>query len=294
MTKRKKDLSQIILIYTGVAFIGFITAEISTGQPIIRAGIANLAMTVSIFIVSIWKKNSSAYDAYWSIIPSFLTIWLFFEPNTQPWGIWHWASMLMVNLWSWRLSYNWAKGWSGWAHEDWRYIELKAKHGSLYPIINFFGIHLFPTIIVFLSSLSLFFIAETSNFSATLMMIGLSIGLLGILIESVADAQLHKFRNRPDRMEETGRELLDTGLWRIIRYPNYLGEIMFWWGVAALGLGAGGHWWLIIGAISMVGLFGFVSIPMKNKHMQQRYPEFDDYRSRTRAFLPWKNPLSKV
>tara|TARA_A100001037_G_C15136911_1_gene631661 strand:+ start:1668 stop:2546 length:879 start_codon:yes stop_codon:yes gene_type:complete len=286
----KKDLFEVGLIYLAVAVLGYVAMEVVEGHSIFRAAVANTIMTFVIFCVSLWKENSSAYDAYWSVIPSFLTIWLIIEPNATSWGLWQWATMLLVNCWSWRLTYNWATGWSGWEHEDWRYIQLRHQTGRLYPLVNLTGIHFFPTALVFLACLSLFQIASSSVFTKPLMVIGLSIGFAGVIIEAISDAQLRKFRTTVDEgISGHTRTVLRTGIWKYIRYPNYLGELMFWWGLAILGLGAEGKWWLMIGALGMIALFVFVSIPMKNQRMEKRYAAYKDYRSQTPAFLPTRN-----
>ena len=91
------------------------------------------------------------------------------------------------------------------------------------------GIHLFPTAIVFLSCIGLFEVAVSSSFTPWVMVLGMGIGCVGVAFEFVADNQLAAFRHRKDPHPE---DVLDTGLWGFIRYPNYLGEMLFWWGVA--------------------------------------------------------------
>jgi len=286
MNAHKRDLSQIIAVYLLLALLGGIIAEVMAGSFIFRAIVADLIMTVCIYCISLWKKNSSAYDAFWSVLPCLLTVWLWLKMGGKGWQIWQWATVIMVNVWSWRLTWNWARGWSGWGHQDWRYIDLKEQNQRLYPLINFFGIHLFPTVIVFVACLGLFDVASAQEFSAALMIVGLVIGTGGILLEFIADNQLAEFRRRsnPDR-----RDILDTGLWSVMRYPNYLGEMCFWWGLAICGLGAGGEWWIAVGALAMVALFVFVSIPMKDTHMRKVRPDLDTYHRRVPAFVPrWR------
>lgn len=276
-------LIEIGLIYGGLAILGAIVAELTPGTLILQAGVADLVMTIAIFTVSVWKTNSSAYDAYWSVIPSFLTVWLLVKADGLNWSIWAWLTFLLVNVWSWRLTWNWVRGWSGWNHEDWRYTDLRIKHGPRFQLINFSGIHLFPTVIVFVASLGLFDVAFATQFSSVLMLLGLLIGTVGVSLEFVADNQLAEFRRRPDPQTS---DLLDSGIWGVVRYPNYLGELMFWLGIAICGLGAGGAWWVAIGAVAMLGLFLFISIPMKDERMRERRVGFEDYQQRVPAFFP--------
>jgi steroid 5-alpha reductase family enzyme len=286
MNPKQTDLFQITVIYVALALVGAVTAEIATGALIFQAGLADFVMTIVIFAASLWKKNSSAYDAYWSVIPSLLTVWLLVKCDGLNWHGWQWATFMLVNVWSWRLTLSWARGWPGWHHEDWRYVDLRAQHGRRYPLINFLGIHLFPTIIVFIACLGLFDVAQGQNFSTLLMSLGLAVGVIGIGLEYVADNQLAAFRHRPNPHTA---DLLDSGIWSVVRYPNYLGEMLFWCGVALCGLGAGGAWWVATGAVAMILLFVFISIPMKDDRMRARRTDFESYRKRVPAFIPrWR------
>jgi steroid 5-alpha reductase family enzyme len=240
-------------------------------------------MTAMIFLCSLWKTNSSAYDAYWSVFPFLLTLWLWFELAGGAWQLWQWATWLMVAAWSWRLTINWARGWSGWHHEDWRYVDFRTQHGRLFQLTNLFGIHLFPTAIVFVACLALFAVAGATSINPWFMPAGLLLGSVGIGLEYLADNQLHAFRRRPDPQPA---DLLQSGLWGLIRYPNYLGEMLFWWGVGLCGVGAGGAWWVLCGALAMMMMFLYATIPMKDKHMLSRYPDFAAYYARVPALLP--------
>lgn len=284
MTPSRRALVEITIMYALIGLLGWLVAQQVDGDLVVRAGAADLAMTGLVFAFSIWKSNTSAYDAYWSVIPSYLTVWLFIVCDGTDWSVWAWAALAMVNLWSWRLTHNWARGWPGWGHEDWRYVDFRTSQGPvLFQLTNIFGLHLFPTVIVFAGCLGLFDVATSSDFTAWLMALGLCVGMLGIGLELIADNQLAAFRERPNPRRE---DILDSGLWGVIRYPNYLGEMLFWWGVALCGLGAGGAWWVTLGAAAMVVLFAGASIPMKDKRMSSRRPAFAAYKARVPALLP--------
>ena len=283
MSTKIKALLEILLLYVAAGVVGFLVAEAVTGSLITKALIADVAMTALVFACSIWKKNSSAYDAYWSVIPAFFTVWLYVKSNGHAWQLWHWLVMLMVNVWSWRLTFNWARGWVGWAHEDFRYVDLRSKTGVLYPLVNFFGIHLFPTAIVFLACLALFKVAEAGPVNGAWMSLGLLVGFFGIWLEWLADRQLAAHRVRKDPIPG---ELLQSGIWGVIRYPNYLGEMLFWWGVGLCGLGVGGGWLMVLGAVAMVAMFAGATIRMKDQHMAARYPDFVEHAKQVPAFIP--------
>ena len=284
MREKNRGLLEIGVIYLIAGVLGYSVAEMISSTLITKALVADLAMTVWIFVCSLAKRNSSAYDAYWSVIPSFFTVWLYVKTNGNGWQLWHWLVMLMVNVWAWRLTFNWARGWTGWTHEDFRYIELRSKSGAWYPLVNFSGIHLFPTAIVFLACLGLFEVAEGGAVNHLWMLPGLLIGTAGIGLEWLADRQLAAHKATPDRQPG---ELLTTGLWGVIRYPNYVGEMLFWWGIGLCGLGAGGNSVLMLaGAIAMVAMFAGATIRMKDQHMAARYPDFVEHAKKVPAFWP--------
>ena len=114
------------------------TVEAVNGRPLVRLG-GDLAMTLVIFAASIWKSNTSAYDAFWSVIPSYFSVWLWFEFDGANWSWMQWGTMVVLNLWSWRLTHNWARGWPGWHHEDWRYVDFRNQQGPIaFQFTNFF------------------------------------------------------------------------------------------------------------------------------------------------------------
>ncbi len=277
-----KDLIQIVLIYVIIAISGLVTWHyLSLEDEVMVFLIADIVMTVVCFIFSILKKNSSVYDAYWSVIPFyFVLLWIYVY--YQQLEYYHWLTFLVVSLWSWRLTLNWARSWSGFGHEDWRYINLAKQSGSFYPFVNFLGIHVFPTFMVFAGMWPLFFIFNNGIDSLPLFYIGIVCSLLGTILEYFADNQLARFRSKQKKVEE----LLDTGLWGRSRNPNYLGEILFWIGLFLVGLSYSAPLYTGAGVIVMISLFVFISIPMKEERMIERRPSFEDYKKRVPMLIP--------
>ena len=131
----------------------------------------------------------------------------------------------------------------------------------------------------------MFWVAVPDTEIAGLHLLGLATASLGVWLEFVADNQLVAFRRAPERKQQ---DILQTGLWGMVRYPNYLGEILFWVGLALCGFGAGAPLWTAAGATGMILMFFFASIPMKEKRMLQRRPHFSDVQKRIPMLLPWK------
>ena len=278
------DLMQVAIIYVVIAISGYATWHFTQSLGEVQAFlIADVVMTVVCFLFAIIKKNSSIYDPYWSLIPFFFVMmWGYLHPSAL--SIYHFIAFGVITLWSWRLTFNWIRTWPDFSHEDWRYTKLAADTGSMYPLVNFFGIHLFPTVLVFGGMWPLFSMFHNGMSSLGLFIFGAVVSFVGTLFEFFADNDLAKFKRRPNPKVS---EILDTGLWGRCRHPNYLGEMLFWIGLFFIGLSFGAPLYTGIGAVSMVLLFIFASIPMKEKRMMERRPDtFKNYKSRVPLLLP--------
>ena len=187
---------------------------------------------------------------------------------------------LVVLIWGIRLTTNWAYTFYSFEYEDWRYRMLREKTKKFYPLINLLGIHMFPTIVVYLCILPVTFTFEyvcTLNF---LTILGLIISVFAFSIQGIADVQMHKFRKTKTKT------LIRDGLWKYSRHPNYLGEILMWWGVGIAVVSVLPQmFYLLLGAIVNTLMFLFVSIPMAEKR-QARKEGYEQYKKETRMLLP--------
>lgn len=255
-----------------------------TQWPLLDAFIADLLMTLVIFLFSRIFGNSSFYDSAWSLVPAFFLgyWWVVQAEGADPVRM---ALMAVVlGFWSVRLTMNWILHWDGLAEEDWRYPMLRGKAPKLAFLIDFLLIHLFPTIQVFLGMLPIFAVHCLSNRSFWWMdIVAFAVGLLAVLLETVADLQLHRFIR-----ERKPGQLLDKGLWAYSRHPNYFGEFMFWVSLALFGLAAvpGQWWWQVPGAIAMLLMFVTASIPMMENKVSGR-PGHEELKRRVSMFVPW-------
>ncbi len=274
----------ISLIYILIIAAGAYLAEfLPEPQLFIKLLIIDILLTIIVFSQSAILRNASVYDLYWSVIPfAFLFYWI----NELDIVTFNYRMMIAISLlsvWSWRLSINWFRGWKGLTHEDWRYRDLRNKTGLFYPIVNFLGIHLFPTLLVFFAALPLKSIFISENPFSYVDAIGASVMGLGILVESIGDKQLHQFRNSDKKTQ-----IINFGIWRYTRHPNYLGEILFWWGLYILAIDAGVDPYFIFGPILISLLFIFISIPMMEKRLLNKHSEYKEYKRTTSMLLPLK------
>jgi len=274
----------IILVYTLLFFIGAILSiKLPIENPVYKLLAIDLILTVYIFIVGLVLKNDSVYDAYWSLIPFLM---LFYWMDTTDDLVFNARIIILISLvswWSWRLTYNWFRGWKGIKHEDWRYVDMRKNTGIMYPLVSFLGIQLFPTLMVFAGSLPMESIFYSHEPLAITDAIGGLLMIIAILLEVFADRQMHAFRIKP----ENKGKVIDTGLWNYSRHPNYLGEILLWWGIYILSIATHPPTYYISGAIIITLLFVFISIPLMEKRMANRIG-FIEYKKLTPVLIPWK------
>lgn len=247
---------------------------------------ADIAATVAIFVFSRLYKNSSFYDAYWSVIPPLIALYWTMAATAQGIDMTRaWLVVILVWLWGVRLTANWATFWPGLEHEDWRYAPIKTNAGKWNALADFSAIHLFPTVIVFAACLPIYAaVAMDARPLNALDYLAAAVTLIAILIELVSDIQLHRFLTH----RKPG-EIMKTGLWALSRHPNYFGEWLFWVGLALFGLAAvpSAWFWVVPGAVAMLVMFLVASIPMIDKRSVERRPEYQAHMARVSGFVPW-------
>lgn len=241
--------------------------------------LADTAATVVTFVFSLIFKNASVYDPYWSVQPPLILACfaLFAEPDPM-----RFLLLAAVFFWGIRLTANWAYTFKGLMHQDWRYTMLCEKTGVFYPVINFVGIHMVPTLIVYLCTLPAVFAfvydVRLNPLSAAFILLS----VLAAAFQGIADVQMHQFR------KSAVGGFIEIGLWKYSRHPNYLGEILMWWGIGlSVFFALPERPYLLAGALANTLLFIFVSIPMAEKR-QSRKEGFAEYKSHTRVLLPIK------
>ena len=264
----------IAAVYVLAILLGFLLYRVLPGTYWLRLLLADVGATAFVFLCSLLFGNASVYDPYWSVQPVVILLGFLFARGATPIGI---ALMLVVAIWGVRLTANWAYTFHGLAHQDWRYTMLREKTGAFYPVVNFLGIHLFPTLVVYAVTLPAVVAIRTRAAWSWLCLPGLLLSLSATVLQGVSDLQLHRFQKR------ASGGFIREGLWKHARHPNYLGEILMWWGVAFASIAAlGGVWQLTLGAILNTLMFLFISIPMADRH-QARKEGFDAYKAETHA-----------
>jgi len=278
---RLVGLSYLLALAAGCATLVLAPIE----DPLLRTLAADAVATIVIFGFSFAYDNSSFYDAYWSVVPIAIVLaWMAFaNAGTPPLRLA--AVALVVCVWGARLTWNWARGWTGIDHEDWRYVAFRELAPGFYWPISFLGIHFFPTLIVFAGLAALYpAVAHVGRPLGLLDLAGLAVGIAGIAFEWIADDQLRAFTTGPKRPGET----LRTGLWRYSRHPNYLGEILVWWSFFLFGWAADPEWARlgVLAPLAMSGMFLFVSIPLIERRARERRTDYQRVIDETSMLIP--------
>jgi steroid 5-alpha reductase family enzyme len=276
-----------IFIYVLAILSAVLMARLFSGfHPLVMIGAGDIAATILVFLFSALLNNSSAYDPYWSVKPIVIAVAYIFIFHIDSLNIRQWLVLLGTTLYALRLTSNFYRDWPGFSHEDWRYVNFRRKTGKAYWMVSFLAIHLFPTIMVYLGCLAFFpvFGPETRELNiwdavATIVLFG------SVLYAFIADEQLRTFRRKPDN----NRKTITTGLWRLSRHPNYLGEISAWWGLSIFAIAASCEsWWALCGPAAITLMFILASIPMIERRNFDRRQGYMEYRDSTPMLLPFK------
>ena len=295
--KRNYSKPTSILLITAIYLLAGIAAwllfvkltDIGTGA-LWALFAADVLATIVVWAFGLLYENVSVYDPYWSVFPPVVfLLWAFYTGN---WSLPVILLLIASWYWGWRLTRNWVITFKGIAHEDWRYTKYRSLHPALFHLINFFGLNMVPTLVVFaamlpglqlykpsLSASGLSAEGGLSSLSVAVLLLGCLICLASATIQLIADKQSHDFR------AANPGQVCDVGLWKRGRHPNYFGEIQFWWGIWIMYAAIYGFDWFILGPIAMTALFLGISIPLMEKRQLANKPAYADYRKQTRLLI---------
>ena len=272
----------ITLIYIIASAIGIATFYAYPSDDLyIKLLVADIISTLFVWLTGIMLKNSSVYDPYWSVAPIVIVPILTVYLNEFNMGTY--LLMFVIFFWGIRLTLNWAYTFRNLNIQDWRYTKLHDDNTKLWFITNLVGINLVPTIVVFLVMLPAFEFMQSFSEMNPFILLSSLVCVLAVILQLVADTQMHRFKKDPANI---GRHI-NVSVWKYVRHPNYLGEIMMWWGVYFMLLSVDASLWIYaIGPLCNTLLFLFISIPLMESRQLKKIPEYIEYKENTGMLLP--------
>jgi steroid 5-alpha reductase family enzyme len=251
-------------------------------EALAAAAIVIVASMTMLWVVSVGVRDASIVDIFWG--PGFVIVaWAVFLVADGT-GSRRLLLALLTTIWGLRLG-----GYLAWRNlgkgEDYRYQAFRKRYGPRYWLISLFQVFLLQGMFMWIVSLPL----QAGQIPATptglgwQTWVGCAVWAVGLFFEATGDFQLARFK-----ADSANRgKVMDRGLWRYTRHPNYFGNFLVWWGIFIVALEARGTWWTIIGPLVMSFLLLRVSgVAMLERTITKRREGYAEYIERTSAFFP--------
>lgn len=248
----------------------------------LNALLINLLFAFLGWLLSLRKNNVTHVDTMWSLFFVLDGLYFFsaFEPSSRSYLI-----MSLVLLWGMRLAIyltyrNWGKP------EDRRYLKIRQNNEPNFRYKSVYIIFGFQSILAWIVGSIIFMAIENNHPLTWLDVLGFLVTLFGIGYESIADYQLVRFKND---IKNHGK-LLQSGLWKLSRHPNYFGEILVWWGLFITTLSTGVHFNLIAPLLMTYLLLKFSGVTLLEANLIKKLNGYDDYQKKVNVIIPrfWK------
>ncbi len=240
---------------------------------------------VLLWLTSLPLRDASLVDRVWGLAFLVQAIWYAWTSPDVPLSVPGTALVFLVAVWGLRLSFhltrrNWGKG------EDYRYAAMRARHGTRFGLVSLGTVFLLQAVLAWVIGLPLFAGIRGTPIpgpaGAALTVAGVLVWLIGFGFEAFGDWQLSRHRADPARRGQ----VLDTGLWRYTRHPNYFGDAAVWWGLWLLAAAAGGWWTVFAPTLMSFFLVRVSGVTLLEKRLVEERPGYREYVARTSSFFP--------
>lgn len=241
------------------------------------------AFMVCVWLLSLALRNAGIADIFWGL--GFVLIaWVSFFRSEGFLG----RNLLIVCLltaWGLRLAVHIGLRNLG-KPEDKRYQAWRAQYGSRFWWVSLFTVFFLQGILLWVISL----VAQAGQFAPEPQgftvpdALGTGVWIVGFFFEAVGDRQLARFKSDPDNKGK----VMDRGLWKYTRHPNYFGEALMWWGIFLITLATPRGLWTIVSPLTITFLLLRVSgVTLLEKTIVDSRPGYREYQAATSAFIPW-------
>lgn len=245
------------------------------------SALAIAAALFALWLLSLRLRDSSIVDIFWGA--GFVIIAWVTRASATGAAARSALLLALVTLWGLRLAAHLAHRNLG-KGEDPRYVAMRARHGDKWPLRSLFIVFALQGALMWIISLPVQATLRSPLPEALgpLDALGALLALTGVFFEAVGDLQLARWKRDPDNRGK----VMDRGLWRYTRHPNYFGDFLVWWGLYALALASGNAWTVMGPALMSFLLLRVSGVTLLEKSMRKR-PGYDEYVRRTSAFFPW-------
>ena len=251
----------------------------SAMAPSLAALAAMLVLALIAWAIATLKHNAGLVDIFWSpFLLAGATVYAAAESALSSRAM---LALAIIAIWSLRLAaYLAARNWS--AEEDRRYRAIRERNSPGFVWKSLYLVFGLQALLGWLVSTPLAAAIGSSAPLGPLDTFGAALAVFGIAYETLADAQLARFKSKP----ANAGEVMDRGLWRYSRHPNYFGEFCVWWGLYVMALGTGAWWTVVSPALMSVLLLKVSGVVLLEKDIGMRRPAYRHYVARTNAFFP--------
>jgi len=268
-------------------------------HPILSVNLIYFVNVCLLFwIIALVQRSSWLIDPYWTLIPLLINGFYFAHPLASASNPRSTLTWLLLLAWSVRLTHNYLRReqWRLGFREDWRFAERRAESRHFWWFQLFYVYVAQQPMLVGLT-LPFFAIHWRHAPLGPFDVVFAALALAGLGIAHLADASLDRFmRANAERVArgEAKQPLLDAGIWRWSRHPNYFGEQLFWWAIAGYGVVLGVPW-VAVGTALNTAALAVVTVMTERRMLADptRTEAFLAYRERTPVWLPWPPSRSR-
>jgi len=268
--------------HTYAATSAYKTVGMDFGSVMLASAAAIAALMLATWLVSLVLRDASIVDIVWGL-GFVLVAWVSFAVADGS-GARRALVVTLTTLWGLRLA-----AYLAWRNignpEDYRYRAMRRRYGARFPVVSLFLVFGLQGILMWTVSLPVQAaqVPEDPSGLVALDLVGIALWCTGMFFETVGDVQLARFKSDP----ANEGSVMDRGLWRYTRHPNYFGDFCVWWGLYAIALATGDAWWAVVGPLVMSVLLMRVSgVALLERHMTRSRPGYEEYARRTSAFFP--------
>jgi steroid 5-alpha reductase family enzyme len=247
------------------------------------AALVILGIMTAIWIVSLILRDSSIVDISWGT-GFVVSTWVYFALTPDGFPARKWLISTLVTVWGLRLSLyilwrNWGKG------EDFRYRKWREEAGEKWWWQSYFKVFVLQGVLMWIISIPLLAaqIGVTPDRLTILDLAAIPIWAVGFFFEAVGDWQLARFKADPANKGK----VLDTGVWRYTRHPNYFGDATQWWAYFLVAAAGGGFWTIFSPILMTTFLLRVSGVTLLEKTLTTTKPQYKEYIETTSAFIPW-------